>query len=310
MLLITSSFLVERLTGLTIDAEIVGPDALADGLDAEIAARVAVVACAGELSNALIDSLPALQLVACFSTGYEGIDVAHLRARGIAMTTGDGVNAHDVSDHAIALFLALWHRIIGNDALVRSGGWRQGVAPRASLRGRRAGLVGLGRIGTAIAERIGALGMHAAWWGPHDKPGIILPRARNLIALAEESDVLFVAARPSAENIGQIDGAVIRALGPDGYLVNVSRGLLVDEAALERALRAGEIGGAGLDVFAREPTDPARWSTIPNVVLSPHLAGFTREGGADLVAQLRANIERFYQGQPLLTPLEAAAHQR
>lgn len=306
MLLIASSFLVERLAGLAIDAEIVGPDALAAGLDPAIASRVAVVACAGELSNELIDSLTGLQLVACFSTGYEGIDVQRLRARGIALTTGAGVNAHDVADHSVALFLALWHDIIGNNTLVRSGKWRQGGRPRCSLRGRRAGLVGLGQIGRAIAERVAVHGMDVSWWGPRDKPGTDLPRAVSLTELAEKSDVLFVASRSSPENTGQISGAILRALGPGGYLVNVSRGNLVDEPELERALRAGEIGGAGLDVFAREPTDPTRWSNIPNVVLSPHLAGFTREGGEDLVAQLRANIEQFYRGQPLLTPVDGS----
>jgi hydroxypyruvate reductase len=307
VLLITSSFLVERLTGLAIDAEVIGPDALAAGLAPEVAARVAVVACAGELSNTLIDALPGLKLVACFSTGYEGIDVARLRARGIALTTGGGVNAHDVADHAVALFLALWHDIIGNDALVRSGEWRGGVRPRRSLRGRRAGLVGLGRIGKAIAERVTAHGMHAAWWGPRDKPDAGFPRAASLTALAQESDVLFVASRSSPENDGLIDSTILRALGPDGYLVNVSRGPLVDEAALQVELRAGGIGGAGLDVFAREPTDPTHWRDMPGVVLSPHVAGFTRQGGEDLVTQLRTNIERWFRDQPLLTPLDDAS---
>jgi phosphoglycerate dehydrogenase-like enzyme len=213
------------------------------------------------------------------------------------------VNAHDVADHAIALFLALWHGIVPNDALVRGGGWREGVIARRSLRGRRAGVVGLGRIGHAIATRLAAHKMHVAWWGPRDKADAGFPRAESLHALAERSDALFVASRAVPDNAGQIDAAILQALGPDGVLVNVSRGFLIDEAALVTALADRRIGGAALDVFEHEPTDPARWRDLPNVVLSPHLAGYTHEAGEDLFGQLRANIERHFRGEPLLTPV-------
>lgn len=302
-LLITSDFLVDRLAGLDIPAKVLGPAMARAELPPEVAARVTAIACAGELPNALVDALPALRLVACFSTGYEGIDVEHLRDRGIALTTGGGVNAHDVADHAIALFLSVWHATPGNDRLVRSGGWRQGLSPRHSLRGRHAGIVGFGRIGQAIADRLVAHQMQVAWWGPREKPGTAFPRSASLVELARQSDALFVASRSSAENAGQIDATILHALGSNGVLVNVSRGLLVDEPALIDALRAGALGGAGLDVFVDEPADPERWRDVPGAVLSPHVAGFTAEGGADLVAQLRANIEHFFRGEPLLTPV-------
>lgn len=301
-LLIVSDFLVERLADLKIDADILGPQALASGLPPEVAGRVEAVACAGVLSNALMDALPALRLVACFSTGYEGIDLAHLWARNIALTTGAGVNAHDVADQAVALFMALWHGVIVHDASVRQGHWRESVRPRPSLRGRRAGLVGLGRIGTAIADRLAVHDMKVAWWGPREKPEVTLPRAPTLIALSEQSDVLFIASRSSADNIGLIDAPVLKALGSQGILVNVARGSLVDSEALVAALRGGVIGGAGLDVFTDEPTDPARWRGLPNLILSPHVAGYTWEAGRDLVEQLRANIERYFSGGALLTP--------
>ncbi|WP_404714130.1 NAD(P)-dependent oxidoreductase [Sphingomonas sp. MMS24-J13] len=284
---------------MEIDADILLPGDLSNvSRDA-----IEAVACGETLPDSLIDALPNLKLVACFSTGYAGIDLARLRARGIALTTGAGVNAHDVADHAIALFLALWHGIPAADALVRAGGWREGVVARRSLRGRRAGVVGLGRIGHAVATRLAAHEMEVAWWGPRDQADAGFPRAESLHALAEQSDALFVATRAVPENAGQIDAAILHALGRDGVLINVSRGFLVDEAALVSALTAGTIAGAALDVFEQEPTDPARWRDLPNIVLSPHLAGYTYEAGEDLFGQLRANIERHFRGAPLLTPV-------
>jgi len=303
-LLIHDRFLVDRLDGLDIDADIIGPDALMRGLPGELAEQVEVVACGGDLPNAVVDALPRLKLVACFSTGYAGIDLRRLRARGIALTTGSGINAHDVADHAIALFLELWHGLLAADGLVRAGAWRESVRPRRSLRGRRAGVVGFGRIGHAIATRLAAHEMEVSWWGPRDKPDAIFPRAESLIALAEQSDALFIASRATPESAGQIDAAVLHALGPDAILVNVSRGFLIDEEALLAALFAGAIGGAALDVFVKEPPKATRWRDLPNVVLSPHLAGFTHEAGEDLVGQLRGNIERYFLGGPLLTPVD------
>ena len=126
------------------------------------------------------------------------------------------------------------------------------------------------------------------------------------MALARDSDVLFVASRALPANAGQIDRGVLAALGPDGLLVNVSRGLLVDEPALLDALSARTIAGAALDVFAQEPTDARLWSRFDNVLLSPHLAGYTNEAGAAMFAQLRENIRRHFAGEPLLTPVEDA----
>src|SRR5690606_13442530 len=125
-------------------------------LPANVAGRVEVIVSGDQLPNALVDALPSLKLVACFSTGYSGIDLAHLRARGVQLTTAAGVNAHDVADHALALLLALWHRIPELDKRTRDGGWRSMADARSSLRGRRAGVIGLGRIGSAIADRLSA----------------------------------------------------------------------------------------------------------------------------------------------------------
>ena len=271
-------------------------------LPQDVAKRVEVIVSGDQLPNALVDALPSLKLVACFSTGYSGIDLGHLRARGVQLTTAAGVNAHDVADHALALLLALWHRVPELDHRVREGGWRSMADARPSLRGRRAGVIGLGRIGSAIADRLAAHEIGVSWWGPRPKPDAPYPRAASLLALAEQSDILIVASRADPENAGQVDAEVLRALGPEGILVNISRGFLVQEGALIEALQSGTLGGAALDVFEDEPPSPDKWRDVPDVVLTPHVAGFTREAGEDLPRQQRENVRRYFAGEPLLTP--------
>jgi hydroxypyruvate reductase len=299
-----SRFLIERRDAWDDGYEIVGPDEIAAGLPAPLAERIEVIVTGGELGSTLLKALPNLKLVACFSTGYEGIDTGELRARGIALTTAAGVNAHDVADHAIALMLAWWHGIPTADRTVREGRWREALAPRPSLRGKRAGIVGLGRVGLQIARRAEVLGLSVSWWGPREQPGTGFPRAQSLLALSRDSDILIVASRAAPANTGQIDREILAALGPNGLLVNVSRGLLVDEAALIEALERGTIAGAALDVFTQEPPDGQLWTRFRNVVLSPHIAGYTRDAGIAMFGQLRENIRRHFAGEPLLTPVE------
>jgi hydroxypyruvate reductase len=302
VVLVTSPVLADRKADWDLGYRLVSGD-----LSPEVAESVEVVVCGERLSDELIDSLPRLKLVACFSTGYTGIDLAHLRRRGIALTTAGGVNAHDVADHALALLLGWWHGIPTADRQVRNGGWRETLPARPSLRGRRAGVVGLGRIGSAIAKRLASHDLSVRWWGPHEKPDAKWERAESLLALAEWSDMLLVASRADARNAGQIDAAVLQALGPQGVLVNVSRGFLVDEDALITALHSGTLGGAALDVFAAEPPDAELWGEVPNVVLSPHLAGYTQEAGGDMFGALRENLRRYFAGEPVLTPVEDPA---
>jgi phosphoglycerate dehydrogenase-like enzyme len=214
------------------------------------------------------------------------------------------VNAHDVADHAIALMLAWWHGIPLADRTVREGKWREPLTPRPSLQGKQLGIVGMGRVGRHIAHRADALGMQVHWWGPREKPGIQYPRAQSLLDLARQSDILVVTSRSSPANAGQISAKILAALGPAGLLVNVSRGFLVDEAALLQALDSGTIAGAALDVFAQEPPDPEVWRRFNNVVLSPHIAGYTRDAGVAMFGQLRENLRRYFAGQPLLTPVD------
>ena len=212
--LVASPFLLQQRAAWDAGYTLVLPDQVLKSPPDPLAQEVRAIACGGDgLDPRLIDALPNLQLVASFSTGYGGIDVARLRARGVALTTAAGVNAHDVADHALALLLALWHGVIAADRVVRAGGWREELKPRHSLRGRRAGIVGLGRIGTQIAQRAEAHGMQVQWWGPREKPGVGWSRAASLMELAARSDVLFVASRAMPANARQIDAVGARGAG-------------------------------------------------------------------------------------------------
>jgi lactate dehydrogenase-like 2-hydroxyacid dehydrogenase len=261
-----------------------------------------IVSDGGAIPELLLREMPRLKLVACFSTGYAGINTTILRARGIALTTAAGVNAHDVADHACALILATWSGVLQADSAMRLGYWRENLKARPSLRGRRLGIVGLGRIGAAIAQRMAAHEMHIAWHGPNPKPDVPYPRSADIRSLAQASDILVVASRALPENRRQIGEDELTALGPEGLLVNVSRGMLVDEDALIRCLKDGRLGAAALDVFEEEPTPAARWRGVPNVLLTPHIAGYSREAGPDMMARLAENVRRYYAREPLLTP--------
>jgi lactate dehydrogenase-like 2-hydroxyacid dehydrogenase len=209
------------------------------------------------------------------------------------------VNADDVADHALALMLAAWRGIVASDRHVRNGDWGKVRRPQGrSLTGRKLGVVGLGHIGAAVARRAEAFGMQVSWWGPNPKPAP-WPRAESHLALAAESDVLVVASRADASNAGLISREVIAALGPDGLLVNVARGSVVDEDALIEALRAGALGGAALDVFVEEPTPPERWAGLANAVLTPHDGGGTIETVPRMAALAVENIRLHLAGEPL-----------
>lgn len=265
--------------------------------------RAMVVAGEFELDKHLIESLPRLELIACFTSGYDGIDVDWCREKGLPVTHAPGVNHEDVADHALGLILSARRRITEGDRALRAGQWTpdtKTITP--SLNHLRVGVVGLGLIGEAVARRCEALRMRVAWWGPREKEAP-WPRAASLEDLARDSDVLVVACRADENNRGLISGAVIEALGPDGLLVNVARGQLVDEDALIAALRAGTLGHAALDVFETEPTDPARWADVPNTTLTPHTAGATNEAVQGMLGLLLENLSAHFEGRPLKTPV-------
>jgi lactate dehydrogenase-like 2-hydroxyacid dehydrogenase len=274
-----------------------------DGSSADDVAEAVVVAGEFPLDKARIAAMPRLKLIACFTSGYDGIDVAWARGRGLPVTHAPAVNHEDVADHAIGLILASRRRIVDGDRLLRSGGWSAGgklITP--SIRGQKLGIVGLGRIGEALAARAQAMGMEVAWWAPRPKASA-WPRKDSLLDLAAWSDILAVASRADETNRGLVSAEVIAALGADGLLVNVARGQLVDEDALIAALRSGALGAAALDVYAEEPTSTARWADVPNTVLTPHTAGATREAVGKMLELLIANLTAVLGGGAPVTPV-------
>jgi hydroxypyruvate reductase len=261
---------------------------------------------AGEfpLGRDLMDAMPRLSLIACFTVGYDGVDLHLARQRGIAVAHAGNANAEDVADHAIGLMLAHRRWIVEGDRQLRAGKWTIETKKRTrSMGSARLGIVGMGAIGIAVAERAQAMKMAIGWWGPRPKPDLPWTRADDVAALARNSDILLVAARADESNRGMIDARIMDALGPDGLLVNVGRGQLVDEIALIDALRAGRLGGAALDVFDPEPTDPNRWADVPNVVLTPHTGGATQEAVGRMAQTLMANLAAHFAGAPLPSPV-------
>lgn len=274
-----------------------------------LAPQIRAIAASGEskVSAELIARLPALEMISVMGVGYDGVDVAAAKARGIPVTHTPNVLNDDVADLAIGLALCAARQLPQADRYVRDGSWAaKGAMPLArKLSGGRMGIVGMGRIGQAIATRALAFGMSVAYTARSAKPGLAyryLPDAR---ALAAESDVLVVITPGGALTRKLINAEVLAALGKgrgEGILVNVARGSVVDEAALIDALERGVIAGAGLDVFENEPNVPERLRAIPHVVLAPHIGsatGATRQAMADLA---HGNLQAHFAGRPLLTP--------
>lgn len=267
-------------------------------------AEVLVTAGEFRLDPVMLERMAALRLIACFTVGYDGVDLDWARARGVAVTHAGDANAEDVADHAMGLILAHRRQILVGDRQVRSGEWTAGTKMLTrSMAGARIGIAGMGSIGVALAERAEAMRMQVGWWGPRNKPELRWPRASGLEELARESDVMVVAAKATEENRGMISAAICDALGPQGLLVNVARGQLVDEDALIAALHEGRLGGAALDVFESEPTPATRWADVPNVVLTPHTGGATQEAVAKMADMLVANLAAHFAGEPLVSPV-------
>lgn len=262
------------------------------------------------LTAAEIASYPKLEMVSALGAGYENIDLAAARARGLVVTHSPGANARQVADHAIALVLALLHGIAQADAAVRRGEWdsyRDG-ALHPTLTGRRLGILGFGRIGREIARR-GAAGF--------DTPIGYTARSRrddvdhlflaDPITLAEWAEIVVVATPGGAGTRHLVNADFLKALGPNGYVVNIARGSVVDTDALIDALRSNAIAGAALDVIEGEPAVPSALTTLSNVVLTPHLGGHSPDAIAATVELVIQNLTAHLEGRPVLTPVPGTA---
>lgn len=265
---------------------------------------VATTGMAG-IDAALAAQLPRLEIVAVNGIGVDAVDFDALRPRGIRVTNTPGVLTDDVADLAVALLLSMSRRVPALDGYVRAGQWGAGVPvkPARALRGKVAGIYGFGRIGQAVASRLAAFGLQLRYWQPNAKAGVDVPRSASLLDLARESDYLIVCAPGGTATKGTVDAAVLEALGPEGTLVNIARGSLVDETALIAALAEGRLGAAALDVFAEEPFVPSALTALPNVVLTPHVGSLTVETRHAMGQLVVDNLLAHFSGQPLLTPV-------
>ncbi|PCE21977.1 hydroxyacid dehydrogenase [Paraburkholderia acidicola] len=250
-----------------------------------------------------IDQLPDLEFISALGAGYENIAVDYARARDIVLVNGAGTNDDCVADHAFALLLAAVRDIAQRDRATRDGVWRDKLPLRPNVSGKRLGVLGLGNIGLKVARRAAGFDIETGYHNRKPREGSPLRYFDSVVALAEWSDFLVIATPGGAGTHHLVDRAVLDALGPHGFLVNVSRGSVVDTAALAAALEAGTLGGAGLDVYEGEPHLPPALVHLKNIVLTPHVAGSSPEAIDASVQNFLVNAQRHFAGEAVLTPI-------
>jgi glyoxylate reductase len=265
--------------------------------------RVLLTAGGTPLGADAMDLFPKLGAIVCYGTGYDGIDLKAAAARKIAVGHSPGANAASVADIAMTLMLATTRRILVADQYVRSGDWAASrpspmMRPQAGMAGRRIGVYGMGEIGRKIAARCAAFESEVGYFSrtKYDLPYQYFP---SLEALADWCSVLMIAVRAGAETQHVVNADILRRLGADGHVVNISRGSVIDEKALVAALSDKTIAGAGLDVYETEPHAPDALTALPNVVLAPHIGGHTLESHVAMQDCVLANLTAFFAGKPL-----------
>jgi lactate dehydrogenase-like 2-hydroxyacid dehydrogenase len=272
--------------------------------------RAMVTSGSTPLSGAAMDMMPKLGAIVCYGTGYDGLDLAAAAKRGIAVGNSPGANAASVADLAVTLMLAVTRRLLPADDYVRSGNWAAAkpsplMRPQTGNPGRKVGIYGLGEIGRKIAARVAAFETEVAYFSRrrHEVPYQYLP---SLEALAEWCSVLMIAVRAGADTHHAVDANILRKLGKDGYVVNISRGSVIDQKALVAALAEESIAGVGLDVYEKEPHAPDALTTVANVVLTPHVGGHTLDSHVAMQNCVIANLEAFFGGKPLPNAVRSA----
>jgi lactate dehydrogenase-like 2-hydroxyacid dehydrogenase len=265
--------------------------------------RAMITAGGTPLGGAMMDTMPKLGAIVCYGTGYDGVDIAAAKQRGITVGHSPGANAASVADLAVTLMLAVTRRLLPADNYVRSGNWAAAkpsplMRPQPGNPGRRVGVYGLGEIGRKIASRVAAFDTEVCYFSrsQQDVPYRYLP---SLEALAQWCSVLMIAVRADANTRHAVDANILKKLGRDGYVVNIARGSVIDQQALVAALAAEEIAGAGLDVFEKEPHPPDALTAFANVVLTPHVGGHALDSHVAMQTCVMANLEAFFAGQPL-----------
>jgi lactate dehydrogenase-like 2-hydroxyacid dehydrogenase len=250
-----------------------------------------------------IDAMPRLELISSLGVGYENIAVAYARERGIPVSNAAGTNEECVADHAMMLLLGAARRLPYLNAGVRRGLWRDQIGRPPQVSFKRMGVLGLGAIGRAVADRASAFRMELGYHTPTPRADSPYRYFDSALALARWCDFLVVAAPGGEKTRHIINETVMEALGPQGVLVNISRGSLVDTQALSRALRSGKLLAAGLDVYEGEPAPPASLLDLDNAILTPHIAGLSPEAIHASVVRFLENAEAHFAGRPLVTPV-------
>jgi lactate dehydrogenase-like 2-hydroxyacid dehydrogenase len=273
---------------------------------AQVAPRIRAIATRGELgaNAALIDALPSLEIVSCYGVGTDAIDLVRAKARNIRVTNTPEVLTKDVADMALALILAVLRKIPQGDSYVRSGQWaRKNMELATSLTAKTVGVLGFGRIGRAVAQRAIAFETKIAYSDVAPASGVAYDFYPDAVTLAKASDILVVTVAGGAATKNIVGADVLEALGPQGVVINVARGTIVDESALLDALSKGAIGGAGLDVFWNEPNIDKRLLELPNVIVQPHQSSGTVETRKAMGQLVRDNLAAHFAGRPLITPV-------
>jgi len=274
--------------------------------DRQVFGRVRALVGGGEskIDGSYMALFPALEMISVCGVGYDGIDVAAAKKRGIMVTHTPEVLNDDVADLALGLLLSVARKIPAADRFTRNADWLDGPFQLTrKLTGAKLGIVGMGRIGQAIAKRAAAFDMVISYTTRNQRSDVTYKYVPNVLALAAEVDFMVVITPGGAATKNLINAEVLKALGPQSFLVNVARGSVVDQAALIEALQKKLIAGAGLDVYVDEPNVPAELRKLDNVVLTPHIASATVETRKAMSALALANLEAFMAGQPVLTPV-------
>lgn len=295
--------LVDDYSSLVLPVESAERDIFLD----EHGASIRVAVCSGSIGvdTELMKALPNLEAIVNFGVGYDATDVAQANQRNIPISNTPDVLTDCVADAALGLYLDTLRSLSAAERFVRAGTWAAGtnfpLATRASS--KRVGILGLGRIGAAIAKRLEAFDCDIHYHNRSEISDSQYTYHPSAAALAEATDVLIVAAAGGPDSAGLVDAEVLEAIGPNGYLINIARGSVVDEPALVAALQNGTIAGAGLDVFASEPHVPEELFSLENVVLLPHLGSGTHETRADMAALVLENLRSFVETGELVTPI-------
>ena len=274
----------------------------------ELASVRAMITAGGTpLPGSTMDKLPSLGAIICYGTGYDGVDMKAASARNIAVGHSPGANAASVADIAVTLMLAATRRLLIADNYVRSGDWGAAkpspmMRPQAGMPGRKIGVFGMGEIGRKIAARVAAFETEVGYFS-RSRRDLSYRYFPTLEALADWCSVLMIAVRAGDDTHHAVNADILKRLGVDGYVINIARGSVIDQAALVHALSDKTIAGAGLDVYAREPHAPDVLTTFPNVVLTPHIGGHTLESHTAMQDCVIANLTAFFAGQPLAYPV-------